>query len=108
MASVAELNAGVNVLKTYVDNIMNDAGEAWEENFIPAEFYVAGCADIINVADRGTQTAASRQANGEIALRNALQSSGYSSRISDAQVTGAVQVVLQAIGALRADQECDR
>lgn len=101
MASITEINAGANALKTYVDRTLEAAGEGWEEGWIQPQFFVAGCQDIISAADRGTQKPASRLANAEIALREALQSSGYSDKVSDAQVTGACQAVLNAIAVLR-------
>jgi hypothetical protein len=101
MATNQEITAGANALKVYIDQMMEAAGKGWEEWMIPAETFVTGCTDVINAADRHTQTPASRQANGQAALRAALNSTGHGGDVTDAQVAGATQAVLKAIGALR-------
>lgn len=101
MATLSEIAAGTNALKAYVYKALENAGEGWEEAWITPGTFTTGCTAIINAADNGTQTPASRQANGLLALQRQLSAAGYGNRVTQAQCIAATAAVLSAIDNIR-------
>ena len=101
MASIQEITAGENALRTYVDATLEAEEKGWEEAFIPQYAFSKGAIAVINAADNGTQTAASRQANGALALKTQLNAAGVGGQVTAAQCSMAAAAVLTAVAAVR-------
>lgn len=92
----AEIAAGELALKTYA------TGVTWEAVFAPAQAWRDGAIDIIRAADDGSdQSPPGRQASAQVALRKALDATGYGNRMNAQQCHDATAVVLAAAHKVR-------
>lgn len=104
-ATQAEIDAGSAALKAAVDQMLEAAGEGFEEFFIPDDVFSTGSADAISAADSAAdQSPAGRQAAAAAALRAAIDAAGYGAQVADDQVSTCAAAVLSAVAALRAKQ----
>lgn len=101
----AEDQAGAVALKTYIDNMLEANGMAWEELFIPDSVYLTGAKDAIEAADASEDTStAGRSAAACTALRAAIDSTGHGSQVSDLNIQEGVAAILTAVAKVRAQE----
>lgn len=101
----AEDQAGAAALKTYIDNMLEANGLAWEELFIPDSVYLTGAKDAIEAADASEDTSTTgRSAAACTALRAAIDSTGHGSQVSDLNIQEGVAAILTAVAKVRAQE----
>lgn len=105
MLNAAEDQAGAAALKTYIDNMLEANGKAWEEVFVPDSVYVTGSQDAIDAADESEdQSTEARKSAAAAALRQAIDSTGNGDQVSDNNLAEAAAAILTAVAKVRAQE----
>lgn len=109
MATQAEIDAGAQALKNYVESI-----DGWEADFVPWGTYEKGAqialdtwdaAPPVQTADAATTGAAMRKSASGMALYKAIAAAGYSDRVTTQQCMAGANAVLNAVITYRHNEQ---